>query len=617
MRKAKYLTLFFLALSYNLTFAQDIGNFTQFFFNPYSLNPSFAGIDGRSALFLAYRKQWSGIDGGPTIANFSFHTPLKSGLSIGVNVANDKRGILSNSGMLATIAYSARLGESMYLRFGISGGGSWNTADLSKIPDQIIGSDPALINLLNQNTSVTGNAGLSLHLKSFHIGAALPNLFTPAYVSEDAFTITEVQPFKALVVHASNRFYFAGDKHVFEPYVVYRINNGLPSQYEVAGVLHLNHLVWLGLSLKQEFGISAFGGIKLNKTFAVGGSYTVKNTGLNELSFPTYEVHLSFLGGAAKSKSKSKSKTAHTPPVYSFVDTELIKKTKTQLLNEKYNAAIAKADKLLTGYHYAEAKAAYQEALKYKPSESYPKTKITEVDKAILYDTNIQKANSELASKSYQEALIDYETASSIHPNEKYPKEKIAEIKALLAKNDTGELERKYKESVAKADAAFNSKEYAKAKTNYTDARSLKPKEQYPQSQLKEIERLMAITIVDRPAVKTPQEPVKETPELPVKEEVKEPVERHETFTRGTSPQELETGNYVIVGAFGSIDNAKKMARRLVDTGLNANYGYLTEKNLWYVHVFTGNDINETKIERDKYRKMPMFPNAWLLTIKN
>ena len=97
MQKAKYLILFFLTLSYNLTYAQDTGNFTQFFFNPYSFNPSFAGIDGRGALFLAYRKQWSGIEGGPTVANFSFHGPLKSGLSMGVNAANDKRGILSNS----------------------------------------------------------------------------------------------------------------------------------------------------------------------------------------------------------------------------------------------------------------------------------------------------------------------------------------------------------------------------------------------------------------------------------------------------------------------------------------------------------------------------------------
>jgi len=623
MRKAKYLILFILFFCFNLTHAQDISNFTQFFFNPYSLNPSYAGIDGTGALFLAYRKQWSGIEGGPEVINLSYHTPLKSGLSMGFNAANDKRGLLSNSGLLLTMAYSVPLGEAKYIRFGLSGGGSWNTVDLNKLQSQNIGTDPALINLLNQNASIIGNAGLSLHLKSFHMGIAMPNLFTPSYVSEDAFNITEVKPFEAFVLHASNRFYFASGKHIFEPYVVYRINNGLPSQYEVAGVVHLNHLVWLGGSLKQEFGISAFGGIKINKTFAVGGSYTLKNTGINELSFPTYEVHLSLLGGASKSKNKSKSKTSTpAPAMYSFVNTELSKKTKTQELTEKYNAAIAKADKAFAAKHYEDARVAYQEALKYKPAESYPKTKISEADKAIFYETKITQANSELASKSYEAALIDYEAASSLHPNEKYPKEKIAEIKALMGKSNESEaLERKYKETVAKGDAAFKAKDYKTAKTYYTDALAIKPGESYPKEELKEIERLLAVKVVADPLPKTQPVQVKEPPKEPVKEEIKEtpkaPVERHETFTRGNHSQELAAGNYIIAGVFGSATNARNWARQLVDAGFNASYGFLTEKNLWYVHVFSGNDINEIKTQRDIYRKQPMLKNAWLLTIQN
>ena len=326
MRIAKSLIFIIMALFFNLSFAQDTGNFTQFFFNPYSLNPSFAGIDGRPAVFLAYRKQWSGIEGGPTISNFSFHTPLKAGLNVGMSAANDKRGILSNSGLLLSAAYSLPLGESNYLRFGLSAGGSFNTVDLLKISEAVL-SDQALTTVLNKNTSIIGNAGISLHVKTFHIGVAMPNLFAPSYVSKDAFSITEVRAFEALVIHASNRFYFADNKHVFEPYFVYRSNTGLPSQYEVAGVLHLNHVLWIGGSLKQEFGISAFGGIKLNKSLALGGSYSLKNTGINELNFPTFEIQLSFLAGTSNSnqKSNSKSKTSTHIPSYSFVDTEIKK----------------------------------------------------------------------------------------------------------------------------------------------------------------------------------------------------------------------------------------------------------------------------------------------------
>lgn len=646
MQKSKYLILFLLATFHQLTFAQDTGNFTQFFFNPYTLNPSFAGLDGRGALSLAYRKQWSGIEGGPTIANFSYHAPLKAGLSMGVNVANDKRGLLSNSGLLITMAYSVQLGETSYIRFGLSGGGSWNTVDLDKIESQNLGNDPALINLLNQNASVIGNAGISLHLKSFHMGASLPNLFTPTYVSEDAFTVTEVKPFEAIVVHASNRFYFANNKHVFEPYALYRINTGLPSQYEFAGVLHLNHVVWVGGSYKQEFGISGLGGIKVNNKFAIGGSYTLKNTGINELSFPTYEIQLSILGGPSKSKSKSKSKT-HQPPTYSFVHTELPKRTKAQELNDKYNAAIAKADKALAAKNYEESRLDYYEALKYKPNESYPKTKVAEIDKIISYDAKIKTANSEFAAKNYNQALTDYEAASTLNPKEQYPKDKIAEIKALLAAaqpvvNDT---DRRYKDALERADRAMASKNYEEARKFYQEALQLKPTESYPKAQVKEAEKgIIYIADVKKadselsaksyeqaladyedasrlfPNEPYPKEKIAQLKALLAANNQVIPdvvPERHETVKRGTNAQELKSGNYVIVGVFGSITNAKNYAVKLVNSGSNANYGFLTEKGLWYVHIFVGNDINETRAERDKFRKMPIFRNAWLLTVQN
>lgn len=333
MQKAKFIAL--ILLSTNLLQAQDISNFTQFFFNPYTINPSFAGTEGRGAVFLAYRKQWSGIEGGPTIANLSYHAPIKSGLSWGMNVANDQRGLLSNSGLLFTAAYSISLDDSKYIRFGLSAGGSWNTVDLQKI--QNLGTDPALANLINQNASIIGNFGISAHLKSFHIGVAMPNLFSPSYVSEDAFTLTEVKPFQALTIHASNRFYFSQDNYVFEPYVVYRINNGLPSQYEIAGVLHINHLIWVGGSLKQEFGISGFGGAKINKSLAVGGSYTLKNTGGNELNYPSFEIQLSYLLGPSNNKMKPKGKQPDLP-LYSFTDTEK-KKAKKPLVTPAQLAA--------------------------------------------------------------------------------------------------------------------------------------------------------------------------------------------------------------------------------------------------------------------------------------
>ena len=145
MIRVKLLICLLLCLPSAFTYAQDITNFTQFFINPYSINPSYAGIEGRSALFLAYRKQWATIDGGPTIGSLSFHTPTNMGLNYGVNISNDTRGILNNSGLMFTVGYTLNLDNHKFIRFGLSAGAAWN--GVKEIVDPL---DPALAKLLSK-----------------------------------------------------------------------------------------------------------------------------------------------------------------------------------------------------------------------------------------------------------------------------------------------------------------------------------------------------------------------------------------------------------------------------------------------------------------------------------
>jgi type IX secretion system PorP/SprF family membrane protein len=288
-------------------YAQDQANFTQFFLNPYLINPSYAGMDGQSSFTIMYRRQWMNIDGGPSIANVSLHTPVNTKASVGFSITNDKRGILSNSGLQFSFAYAIPVSEHSNIRFGLSAGGSWNTVDAALLDS----NDPATAGILDGSASLTGNAGVAFNSKTFHFGLAMPSIFSPSLVSKDAFTVTEVEPFQSIIVHASNRFYFNDNKNVFEPYAIYRINNGLPSQFELAGLVHLNHAIWVGGSFKQDFGISALGGIKLKNIFAIGASYTLKNAGINELNSPSFEISLGYLFGKHK-------KGTHA---YSFVNT--------------------------------------------------------------------------------------------------------------------------------------------------------------------------------------------------------------------------------------------------------------------------------------------------------
>lgn len=504
---SKRSSIFLLFLISTFAYGQDQTNFTQFYVNPYLYNPSYVGIDGQTALSLIYKKQWMTVDGAPAIANLSFQAPLSPRAGFGFSVTNDTRGLLSNSSLLLTFGYNIALAEHAFIRFGISAGGTWNTVDMSKL--ESVNNDLALRNILDNNAALTGNAGISFHIKTFQLGASMPTMFAPSYLSEDAFSITEIKPFQSIIVNASNRFYFGDDKHIFEPYALYRINADLPPQFEVAGVLHLNHTVWLGGSYKQDFGISALGGIKLQKVFAIGASYSLQNSGANELNSPSFEVTLNLLLGKRRKNA----------PLYSFVNTE----------KEKEKKPVRKSSSEVI----AEKRKAEEEARK-KQQEEQARIKKEEDEAKKRVEELQQKAREEEAQRAKEE-------------------EAQRAREAELAKAREAEL-----------------------------ARETTPP----------------------PVEKAPP------PSQPVADEG-----RHETFKRGGHAKELPTGEYIIAGVFSSEANASRYANGLRQLGYAVAYGYLTQKQLWYVYIYKSQDINQARVERDKYRKLRMFKDAWLLTI--
>ncbi|MCX8489657.1 MAG: SPOR domain-containing protein, partial [Cyclobacteriaceae bacterium] len=92
--------------------------------------------------------------------------------------------------------------------------------------------------------------------------------------------------------------------------------------------------------------------------------------------------------------------------------------------------------------------------------------------------------------------------------------------------------------------------------------------------------------------------------------------ERHEFVKRGNHQSELEHGDHVVAGVFKGEANAKKYSDGLIKLGFNdSDYGHLSEKDLWYVHIAYSKDLDTAKRYRDQFRKLKIFKEAWLLTV--
>jgi tetratricopeptide (TPR) repeat protein len=179
-----------------------------------------------------------------------------------------------------------------------------------------------------------------------------------------------------------------------------------------------------------------------------------------------------------------------------------LKEIKDILDNEKkvakdYDEAILAGDQFFTLKEYEKAKAEYQKALALKSYEEYPKTKISDIDKIISeskqleqeYTAAITEADNLFKAKDFDKSILSYQKAEKLKPTEEYPKKKIEEAKSQLAAQK--KLEEDYKNFIAAADAAFNSKDYQAAQTSYQQAVAVKAAEQYPKDKIAEIKTIL------------------------------------------------------------------------------------------------------------------------------
>ena len=193
-----------------------------------------------------------------------------------------------------------------------------------------------------------------------------------------------------------------------------------------------------------------------------------------------------FAGAKVKYQEASGLKSAEQYPKDQIVkcDAEIAKKG----LQEQYDAAIKAADAKFGTSDWTGAKAKYQEASNLKATEQYPKDQIAKCDAEIAkkgvqdkYDAAIKDADAKFAAADYTGAKSKYQEASGLKTAEQYPKDQIVKCESEIAKMG---LQQKYDAAIKDADAKFNAKDFAGAKTKYQEASGLKTGEQYPKDQI-------------------------------------------------------------------------------------------------------------------------------------
>lgn len=90
------ITIYKISLAFLLLFmtikgsAQQDPGYTQYMYNPLTVNSAYAGSTETLEAVLIHRSQWVGIDGAPSTQSFTIHSPLSNDkIGLGFSAVND------------------------------------------------------------------------------------------------------------------------------------------------------------------------------------------------------------------------------------------------------------------------------------------------------------------------------------------------------------------------------------------------------------------------------------------------------------------------------------------------------------------------------------------------
>ncbi len=89
----------------------------------------------------------------------------------------------------------------------------------------------------------------------------------------------------------------------------------------------------------------------------------------------------------------------------------------------------------------------------------------------------------------------------------------------------------------------------------------------------------------------------------------------YKLLNRPKHPLEMEPGSYVVIGAFRVEQNAKNYQNTVKSSGKEAYLGFNSVKNLYYVYIYTNEDIDKARGEVWQARKQKQYEKAWILKI--
>jgi len=281
---------FAFALVSQVLLAQQEAQFTQYIYNPTTLNPGYTGSRLSSMVYFQNRQQWIGLEGAPKNLFLNAQTFFeKRNTGLGFEIQSNTIGPINRNILSFNYSYHLKISDYQSIGMGLKFSNLFlnSNFDLLTLRDQ---NDPYFSNNIENRYNPNFGAGFFFYSDKYYVGLSVPSLFKTYYYN--TLNPNELQ----LEVDDINIYLMAG--YVFEVGKSLRVKPASLVRYLNGSFIFENSIsaqlldrITIGASYRNGVSLAALAGIQLTNTLFFGYSYD-SNIGVFNLNGNSHEIFL-------------------------------------------------------------------------------------------------------------------------------------------------------------------------------------------------------------------------------------------------------------------------------------------------------------------------------------
>ncbi len=291
--------------------AQQLPNYSQYTFNRFLINPSYAGAEGYTVASFVAREQWVGIKEAPRTHALMIHSRIlpqsyipedapvrkrskklsRSGkVGWGAYVFNDRNGLMDRTGLKGTYTYHIDIWQGQ-ISFGLSGIFYQLKVDHSRfIPEDPTAQDNLLEGIKKPLYIPDADFGVSFLTKDYYGGFSTNQILQSSVQfgqkGEGNYRLRRQHNFMG------GYRYFINDKWIVIPSIWLKIPEGTKAQLDITARAVYKDMYWGGLSFKTGPSLIIFGGANVDRYY-FGYAFDYTFNSLMGHTFGSHEIMMS------------------------------------------------------------------------------------------------------------------------------------------------------------------------------------------------------------------------------------------------------------------------------------------------------------------------------------